>query len=88
MNIDTGELRRISSNLSVEEREQLFNACFVEVPNDLEEEAMQILAEKDSAFVDLEKDTPLARWARSKRTDKNKKVKRKMSKVSRKSNRS
>lgn len=64
MNVNTGELRRIASNLNEDERAELFKAGFTEVPDDLEQEAAKALAGKENVMVDMKKKTPLTAWAK------------------------
>lgn len=73
MNVDTGELRRLASLLSEEERKQLLGEGFTEVPQDLEKEAMRELADKDVVMVDMEKKTPLTAWAKRVKQGRNEK---------------
>jgi uncharacterized protein YecA (UPF0149 family) len=73
MNVDTGELRRIASHLSVEERDELLEDGFTEVPENLEKEAMKALAGKESVMVDMKKKTPLTAWAKRVKQGRNEK---------------
>ena len=80
MNCDTGELRRLLGSETLQEG-------FIQVPDDLAEEAEKVLGEKQSAFVDLKQHTPLADFARSQRVQTKKNNRKKMSKASKRKNR-
>lgn len=73
MNIDTGELRRITKNLSEEERRKLSDEGFVEVPANFKDEALRALIGNDTIMVDMEKKTPLTAWAKRIRQGRNEK---------------
>jgi hypothetical protein len=80
MNCDTGELRRL---LGLETPPE----GFVQVPDDLAEEAEKELGENQSVFVDLKQRTPLANFAKSQRTQAKKNTRKRMSKASKRKNR-
>jgi len=82
MNIDTGELMRMDelgkrfaehlkkSVVPVRTQEDFMKGQGWEpVPEELQEEANRELGDKDSTFVDLNKDTPLTKWAAIKRAE-------------------
>lgn len=83
MNVNTGELilqRLITQDMKAE---------FIPVPEEHEEEATKILNGEERAFVDMESGSPLAIWAKAKRTgrDPKDKSKRSMRKKSQRANR-
>lgn len=59
---------------------------FTAIPDELQKMAEEALGDKESVFIDLNADKPLANWARINK-GKNKKKKRKMVKASRRVNR-
>lgn len=73
MNIDTGELIRLREGQEAPEG-------FVKVPEDLQDEANQLLECQYETKVDMKKNTPLVNWAK-------KKKRAKMAKNSRRKNR-
>lgn len=79
MNIDTGKLERLYENQKLE-------ANFVQVPRELEQEALRELDGKQSTIVDLTTNSPLANFARSQRK-KRQKTRQKMAKASKRRNR-
>lgn len=79
MNIETGELRVLPEM-------QKAYPNFVQVPKDVEQEALRELADQQSVFVDLSADSPLANFARSQRA-KQSKQRKKMAKASKRRNR-
>jgi signal transduction histidine kinase len=84
MNINTGELRRLSEQMSPEILKKL---GFTPVPEELQNEAEKELGEKESVIVDMQKDTPLVAWAKAHRKADNKKARAKMAKASKRRNR-
>ena len=79
MNIDTGELRLLTEKALIPEG-------FFAVPKELEEEALNELGDRQSVFVDLKSNTPLAQFAQSQRAQR-KKSRKKMAKASKRRNR-
>ena len=67
MNCNTGELIKLMNKDTIKLDD------FDEVPTVLEKEALKLLGEKDSVFVDLQSENPLAVWANKKRTSRDKK---------------
>jgi len=71
MNVNTGELRILASgqgNTVARDLMQLKREGFTPVPEEHENEALEILAEKQQTIVDMTSDTPLVNWAKSQRT--------------------
>lgn len=94
MNTETGELRRIAvcgagpAFRDKQELRKIMEDGFVPVPEELIEEANEILGDKDSAFADMTKGSPLICWAKSEQSKKaNIAKKKKMAKASRRRNR-
>ena len=93
MNVETGELFRMTPEMEKQFAEELmnYNSPIKAVPDDFLEEAERLLAEKDSVFVNMQNASPLVDWAKSERnkphSDGNRKHRRKMEKQSRKQNR-
>ena len=93
MNVDTGELFRMTPEMEKRFAEEFknHNSPIKAVPDDFSEEAEQLLAEKDSVFVNMQNASPLVDWAKSQRnkpnSDGNRKHRRQMEKQSRKRNR-
>ncbi len=88
MNTDTGELRRLAAFRGIGMSEKIQSAAkagFTPVPEEHEEEANEILGEKDAAFADMTADTPLVDWAKRQHRKKTKRTK--MVKASRRRNR-
>ena len=99
MNISTGELFRLQESQREKLREsymkdgedaaEAFKRMFGEdtepVPGQLQSEAEKELGFADSVTVDMDRNTPLTKWAKKRKKDK--KSKRKMIKASRKRNR-
>ena len=79
MNTDTGELKRLVQAGVIPDG-------FTPVPEKLEKEADQFLGGSDSIMVDMEKDTPLVKWARQHNHTK-KNNRKAMQKASKKQNR-
>ncbi len=71
MNIDDGKLRRLESELSVEQFEQLkkllYGEGFEPIPKELEEEAEKELKGRDSTVIDINEKSLLADWAKRER---------------------
>ena len=84
MNVDTGELRRLAKR---EDEMELIKKGFTPVPAELKEVANKELGNRDSVIVDMEKDTPLVRWANQTKLAGKKKSKNKIAKASRRRNR-
>lgn len=84
MNVNTGDLYRVSSKKELEELKKAFGDALQPVPEEYSEEANIALSNKKHVVVDMKKDTPLTNWAKQKRT---KKSKRKMVKQSKRANR-
>jgi hypothetical protein len=82
MNVDTGELRMLTT-----EQMQALKDSFMPVPDDLQEDAKKELSGKESTIIDLKADTPLARWAGQERKHQKKNNRRQMAKASRRKNR-
>lgn len=80
MNTNTGEILRLKQVLADLKE---IPAGFKFVPDELAEEAEDVLQGLDSAVADLTKDTPLTRWAKHDRN----KNRRKMQKASKRRNR-
>lgn len=70
-----------------EQREALKNPGYEPVPEEREEEALRELGCKDNVTVDMEKDTPLVRWAKTQNRINKRKVRRKLTKAGRRANR-
>lgn len=93
MNVNTGELFRMTPEMGKRFAKELMehDSPIKPVPDDFWEEAERLLAEKDSAYVDMKKASPLVDWAKSQRNQPNpngnRKHRRKMAKQSRKKNR-
>jgi hypothetical protein len=90
MNVDTGELIRMGL-MDAKEQLKTVKKGFTPVPQELEEEAMRELGEKDQTIVDLKKKpaTPLTEWANKTAASKRntKKVRRHISNDSKRRNR-
>lgn len=86
MNVDTGELRRLSAE-EFKEIDKTFFKDFVPVPDTFQKEADTLLGDKDSVMVDMTQNTPLVNWSKKKKAEKDKKAKRKIAEASRKRNR-
>ena len=67
MNIDTGEIARFKSMIGVDLAQGQDMTGFIQVPDDLSDEAEKALAGQDRVVVDLAADTPLSRWANTER---------------------
>ena len=68
MNCNTGELMMLRTE---QQKEELKKLGFKEVPDDLKEEAFRELHEKERVFVDMNKNTPLVKWAKQHKTGRN-----------------
>lgn len=79
MNVDTGLLLRIA--------EQGRNIGMTIVPKELAKEAEKELEDKEEVVVDMTKDTPLVRWAKSQQHKPSAKNRRSMQKKSKRINR-
>lgn len=70
MNTETGELFRVQNDIDdkelLNELKKVHGDAVVLVPDELAEEAEQLLAGKDKVFVNLHNNTSLARWAAKK----------------------
>lgn len=84
MNVNTGDLYRVSSKEELEELKKAFGDALQPVPEEHSKDANAELGNKKHVVVDMKKDTPLANWAKQKRTQKSK---RKMVKRSKRANR-
>lgn len=84
MNVETGRLIN-TLGCTGEELEELWQAGYKSVPEELQPEAEKELAGKKETVVDLKSGNPLANWAAGQREKKNKR--KKMAKESRRKNR-
>ncbi|MBP2664295.1 MAG: hypothetical protein H6Q71_2243 [Firmicutes bacterium] len=77
MNVDNGHLIRLGvmgeGRSCEQEMEKIMRSPFLEVPQELEVEAVRELAGKNETFIDLKAATPLASWATKKRAERDKK---------------
>jgi hypothetical protein len=87
MNVDTGELRRIAKELSPEFEKELREQNFTPVPKEHQEEANKELGDSERVFVNMKKNTPLVKWAKSIHHKNSKKKKSKTAELSRRKNR-
>lgn len=87
MNTNTGELYGLDNpNVQTQLKSFLAQNELTEVPEVYQEEASAILNGADHAIVDMTKNTPLVKWAK-KDAKKKKRIKNKMTKSSRRKNR-
>ena len=88
MNVNTGELRRLADQ---QEIIKAMKAGFVMVPDELRKEADQELGSARGVFVDMDKPTPLTKWAQQTRAYRKRcakrKARKKIAKASRRRNR-
>lgn len=83
MNIDTGELMRLYAD-------QFIPEGFESVPDEFQDEANELLGDKESVLVEVDGDSNLSKWRRQQLSVKeraNKKNRRKIAKSSRRKNR-
>lgn len=85
MNVNTGELYRITNEEMLKKMKKTFGEAMQPVPEALADEANKVLGEHEYGRIGLRTENTLASWAKNER--KKIKNKRKMAKKSRKVNR-